>query len=59
METPEELRAEAAKRTAVDGIPRVITEGRIMKCDWILPPDIEDSAEMNKYIEDLLNGEQG
>lgn len=55
--TPEE---EATRRTAVDGIPRYITEdGRIMKCDWELSPDLMDDAlsgeTLEEYIKELLD----
>jgi hypothetical protein len=44
-----------ARRTAIDGIPRYITEdGRIMKCDWELSSEDLDGELLEEYIAKLI-----
>lgn len=60
--TPEQ--AEAQRRTAMDGIPRYITDdGRIMKCDWELSADLLNDdlkgEAMEEHIAKLMEQQNG
>lgn len=54
------LDAEAARRTAADGIPRYVTDdGRIMKCDWELSEEEQvdlDGKSLEEHIVTLMEG---
>ena len=50
------LHDECARRTALDGIPRCVTDdGRIMKYDWEFTPDgDEDFEALEAHIAKLM-----